>query len=249
MNKLVWCAAVLLTLSACSKNFVLFNNNPDRFNLNNLEFETLSLKTKIKANHHGESLKATANIRMKKDSIIWFSLTPGLGLEAARGIITKDSIVVLDKLHKKYEILKFEDLNEEMHFEFSYHLIESIIIGNLIWAIEQNDEVERETGFYSISKAKGDISITNYIGANSKKLEKLEAQQLNTDNTLRINYDQFQEFSDKIIPTDAKIQIKHRQKKDNIQKLSNINLQHTKIEIDKKNLKFAFSIPSKYERK
>lgn len=249
MNRLIYCAAILLFFTSCSKNFVLFNNNPDRFNLNNLEFETLSLRTKIKANHHGESLKATANIRMKKDSIIWFSLTPGLGIEAARGIITKDSIAVIDKINKQYEIMKFDDLNEEMHFEFSYNLIESIIIGNLIWTIEQNDEVERETGYYSISKAKGDISITNYIGANSKKLEKIEAQQLNTDNILKINYDGFQEFSEKIIPTDAKIQIKHRQKKDNVQKLSNINMQHTRIEIDKKNLKFAFSIPSKYERK
>ena len=249
MNKVFWCVLAVIILSTCSKKLVLFNNNPDEFNLNNLEFETLVLKTKIKSNHEGESLKVTANIRIKKDSIIWFSLTPGLGIEAARGIITKDSIVVLDKIHKLCKIIKFDELSQDMHFDFSYQLIESILIGNLIWPIEQDNAVTHENGYYSVSIAKGSISIINYIGDNSKKLEKIEAYDVSTSNSMNVIYANFKNISDIIFPTDSKIRIKYKRKKDNIQNISNISLQHTKIEINKKNLKFNFNIPSKYERK
>jgi len=249
MNKVIWSVLVAVILSGCSKSFLLFNNNPDRFNLNNLEFETLVLKTKIKSNHDGGSLKATANIRIRKDSIIWFSLTPGLGIEAARGIITKDSMVVLDKIHKQCRIIKFDELSAEMHFDFNYQLIESVLIGNLIWAIDPDDAVTHENGYYRVSKARGAISIINFIGDNSKKLEKIEARDVSTTNTMDIDYTNFKEVSGKIFPTDAKIRIKYKGKKDNVQKTANITLQHTKIEIDKKNLKFTFNIPSRYEHK
>lgn len=249
MNKIIWGAVAVILLSACSKNLLLFNNNPDRFNLNNLTFETLVIKTKIKVNHDGESLKATANIRIKKDSIIWFSLTPGLGIEAARGIITRDSIVVLDKINKVYDIINFEELSKEMHFDFDYHLIESILIGNLIWSIAQDDYVAHADGLYSVLKTKGPISIISYIGDNSNKLEKIEAKDMESANAMDVAYTNFKEVSEKIFPTDVIIQINYKRKRDNTQKSSNITIQHNKIEIDKKNIRFNFKIPSKYEHK
>ncbi|HAR20844.1 MAG TPA: DUF4292 domain-containing protein, partial [Cytophagales bacterium] len=39
-------------------------------------------------------------IRIRKDSVIWISVNPALGIEVVRALITKDSIFVIDKIHK-----------------------------------------------------------------------------------------------------------------------------------------------------
>jgi hypothetical protein len=70
------------------------------------------------------------NIRMKKDSIIWLSVT-GVGLEVARGIITPDSIVFMDKIHKDYFVFNYEQLSKQYNFDLNFALLQSVIIGNL----------------------------------------------------------------------------------------------------------------------
>jgi hypothetical protein len=68
---------LVLGLSSCNKRFSFFNSDPSKLKIKNLDFEYLALRTKIKYKNDNKSQKATANIRIKKDSLIWFSITPG----------------------------------------------------------------------------------------------------------------------------------------------------------------------------
>ena len=249
MNRLIACVLVLVALSSCNKNFSFFNTNPSKLKIKNLDFEYLTLKTKIKFNDNNKKQKATANIRIKNDSLIWFSITPGLGIEAARGLISKDSIIILDKIHKKYSILKFKDLSEQFHFDLDFNLIKSVLIGNMIWAVESTDKVIREPGLYNITKKNGDLIISHLIGNNTMKLERVYAINDSTNNSLDINYRDFELINEKAFPKTVDIYIKYQTKKDSSEKFSNITLEHNKVEIDKKKIKFSFNIPSKYELK
>ncbi len=247
MNKSLIPIVILLLFASCNKQFTFFNPNPNKLKIKNLDFEDLALKTKIKYKSGTEDLKATANVRIKQDSVIWFSLTPGLGIEAARGIITKDSIVLLDKIHKEYTILKFDDLTKKFNFNLDYHLIESILIGNMIWPIEPDDEIERESAYYNVSKQKGDLTIGHFIGIQTMKLEKVEAVSDSTSNSMQINYSEFDLISDRIIPAKADISIQYISRKDGRRKISNIHFDHAKVDIDSKKQKFTFDIPEKYK--
>jgi hypothetical protein len=240
---------LVLGLSSCNKRFSFFNSDPSKLKIKNLDFEYLALRTKIKYKNDNKSQKATANIRIKKDSLIWFSITPGLGIEAARGLISKDSIIILDKIHKTYSILKFEDLSKQFHFDLDLNLIESVLVGNMIWPVASSDKVIREPGLYNITKKNGDLTISHLIGNNTMKLEKIYAISDTTQNSLDINYQDFNLIDNKAFPNSANIYIKYIAKKDNSEKFSNITLDHSKVEIDKKKLKFSLNIPSKYERK
>ena len=42
------------------------------------------------------------NLRIRKDSAIWISITPLLGIEAARVLINRDSLMILDRVHKTF---------------------------------------------------------------------------------------------------------------------------------------------------
>lgn len=249
MSKALVCILVIVSLTSCNKKFSFFNTDPSKLNINNLDYEYLSLKTKIKYKDDSKSQKATANIRFKSDSLIWFSITPGLGIEAARGLISRDSIIILDKIHKEYSIIKFEDLSNQYHFNLDFNLIESILLGNMVWKVESSDKVIKEPGLYNITKKNGDLTISHLIGNNTMKLEKVFAISDSTKNSLDINYQDFEKINDKVFPKSVDIYIKYKAKNSNSEKFSNITLEHNKVEIDKKKLKFSFNIPSKYERK
>lgn len=249
MNRILCCLLGAVILTSCSKKFSLFNTDPDKFNLNNIEYEYLTLKSKIRYEDDNKKHKGTANIRIKNDSIIWFSITPGMGIEAARGIVLEDSIKVINKIDKEYSIESIDSLLSKVHFDFDLQMVESILIGNLIWSIDETDKVTRSKGYFIIPKKIDDLTITNYIGRHSKKIEKIEAKSDSSDNTLKIVYSDFKNWSDKVVPSKIDVEIKYTTKKDNIQKMSNITIEHAKVEIDKSKLKFSFSIPKKYTRR
>ncbi len=249
MNKLVIAILVMASLASCNKKLAFFNADPSKLNINNLDFEYMSLRTKIKYADNAKSQKATANIRFKKDSLIWFSITPGLGIEAARGLISQDSIIILDKIHKQYSILKFKDLSERFHFDLDFNLIQSVLIGNMIWEVEASDKIIKEPGLYNVTKKNGDLTISHLIGNNTMKLEKIFAISDSTQSSLDINYKDFVLIGDKAFPKSVNIYIKDKPKRRKSEKFSNITLEHNKVEIDKKKLRFSFNIPSKYVRK
>lgn len=247
MNRFFLCLIGLLIFSACTKKLAVFSTKSDQLNLNNLDYENLSLKSRIKYKDENRDLKATANIRVRKDSVIWFSLTPGLGIEAARGIVTKDSIVILDKIHKEYQVLKVADLSNKYHFDFDLKLIESIIIGNLIWPILEKDEINKEDGFFKVRKSEGDLTVMNYIGSNSMKLEKVQAISDTSRNALNIDYIDFLKVDNKVVPSEINMLINYRSKRNKAKKVSKVQIKHSKISINKEDLNFAFSIPDKYD--
>ena len=117
----------------------------------------------------------------------------------------------------------------------------------MIWPVEPTDVVVREEAYFNISKEKGDLSISHFIGRNTLKLEKLEAISDSTQNSMDISYSEFDLISQKIVPAKAVISIKYTSRKDGRRKISNIVFDHTKIDIDNKKLKFSFAIPDKYK--
>lgn len=56
----------------------------------------ISLKTPT------ESRSFKAHVRAVRDSALWISITPALGIEVARALVTRDSVKLLDKLHDSY---------------------------------------------------------------------------------------------------------------------------------------------------
>lgn len=247
MNRFILCLASLLVFTACNKKLAIFSSKSSQLNLNNLDYENLSMKSKIKYKDENRDLKATANIRVRKDSIIWFSLTPGLGIEAARGIVTKDSIIILDKIHKEYQVLKVSELSEKYHFDFDLKLLESIIIGNLIWPITSNDNIKKEEGYFKVQKTEGDLMVMNFIGTNSMKLEKIQAVSDTSRNAMLIDYSEFLKVENKVIPSEINVQINYRSKRNKAKKVSKVQIRHSRININKEDLNFSFSIPDKYD--
>src|ERR1043165_2055158 len=64
------------------------------------DFTSLTAKAAVEIATDKETTSFDVNIRMKKDSAIWLSITPLLGIEVARVLVTRDSIRILDRINK-----------------------------------------------------------------------------------------------------------------------------------------------------
>ena len=56
------------------------------------------MKLQVEADLNGERNSFKVNARMRRDSAIWLSITPALGVEAARVLLTQDSVFFLSKV-------------------------------------------------------------------------------------------------------------------------------------------------------
>jgi hypothetical protein len=97
-------------------------------------FKTFSAKIRVEFKGvNGKKPDFTANIRMKKDSIIWITVPTILG-EALRAVVTRDSVKVLYKIPDKYAQLRsIEYLKEITQIPFSFNELQDLVMGNPIY--------------------------------------------------------------------------------------------------------------------
>ena len=115
-SKLFIVGAVFLILNSCqvislknnSKNKFLENKN---HSLTDVFSKKIFAKGKIKINIRDRQQSLNINIKTSKDSIIVFSALLPIGIEVFRGQITNDSIYLVDRVNKKYQIVSLNSPN------------------------------------------------------------------------------------------------------------------------------------------
>src|SRR5690554_6630393 len=101
--------------AGCSRKTILYSSDEamDEFAPSYFDYNYLSSRCRIALEeHNGRTTKATLNIRAKKDSLIWFSLPPGLGIESARGIVATEDIKIKDRINGKVVDMTFSQFEE-----------------------------------------------------------------------------------------------------------------------------------------
>jgi hypothetical protein len=88
------------------------------------DFKTLSSKLSIE--YDGNAFSGT--MRMVKDSAIWLSLGK-FGIEGVRVLLTKDSVMMLNKLNREYFLGGYEFIYDMLGFGLSYNMLQSILLG------------------------------------------------------------------------------------------------------------------------
>lgn len=207
-----------------------------------IDFKYLNIKSKVNFTAAGENQSFPVNIHIKKDSIIWLSIV--VGLEGARGIITQDSVIFLDRLHRTYYKYDFASLSKQFNYPLNYDLVQSILIGNMPIKKRETDEVSKQEGGFMIKQQEKFLQVENFIVESTLKLQKLNVSDSTGNSKMQIDYANFLNINELLIPQEIKAQIDAQQNGKVLQTL--INLQHNKIEILDQSPGFVFSIPKSY---
>lgn len=212
-----------------------------------LDFNYLSTKSKVNFQDKNTDISLTATIRIKQDSLIWMSLSPALGIEAVRGLITRDSIFIINRLNRTYSVFDFASLGKKFNFDINYDLVQAMLLGDMPFAQSQQDRVMKKGRNILIHQEKGEIAIDNYIDPEKMKTERVQLYEASTTNTLTLLYDNFQSFTGVFLPYSSKIVLSYQEGKERQTTL--IDIDHGKAEIASASLQFPFNIPQKYDRK
>ena len=210
-----------------------------------IDFKYLNIKSKINFTANGNTQSFPVNIHIKKDSIIWLSIV--VMVEGARGIITQDSVIFLDRLNRNYYKFDFATLSKQFNYPITFDLVQSIMIGNMPIKKRETDEVLKQDGGFLIKQKEKFVMIENFIGELTSKLERLNAADDTGNSKMQIDYANFLTINDLQIPQEIKTQIDAQQNGKISQTL--INLQHNKIEVLDQSPGFTFSIPKSYTAK
>lgn len=214
-----------------------------------IDFRYLTTRSKISFKNQDQEINnTTTNFRVAKDSLIWLSIS-GIGVEVARALVTQDSVVVMDRIHRNYSVYSYDALSQQFNFRLTFQLIQSLLIGNLPFPQQPAQRLSADNSQVLLRQQIGNALVDNFIGAENRKLKKLQVAEQATQNTLTLEYDDFNALNNFLFPYKGSVNIHAKSGKDGQFHQTVLQIQHTKVEITEKDPGFPFSIPDRYERK
>ncbi len=112
-------------------------------NLKNSQFifNRLNAKLNVEAIIDSSSHSFTITLRIKKDSIIWLSLSK-LGIEGARVLITKDSVQFMNRINNSYFIGDFSYISKLLNTDLDYEILQSLLVGNNVTFYDEDEKLK-----------------------------------------------------------------------------------------------------------
>jgi hypothetical protein len=216
-------------------------------------FSYLSAKLNVsyqKGNEEPVSFRA--QMRLKNDSIIWMSIVPAMGIEAARVVLTADSVKLLNRLRKNYLLGSYHLLDSLMHTSINYDMLQALLFGNNVTYLLIDSAAEVDNQQYLL-EMKMQMPFRDSVSGSQFLTQKiwLDPETFNIKTLLlhesgmpgkelQIFYDKYQKIDGYTIPLKMQIVINARQK-------IIIRITYKKVEVNIPR-DFPFIIPGKYKK-
>ena len=258
--------AVILSFTSCSSSKrVSAKRNLKKYGFeylklkmdeNKLSFNNLSAKLSLTYNNNKSTTRLKGQLRMREDSILWISFSPAMGIEAARLILTRDSIKFINRLNKTYFLGEYQMLDTLISTTIDYIIIQSMILANeLPYYKLDNYNVKADDNMYLLTmvkkrkvkrKIKKGNSPTNviiekvWLDPVNFRMRRVEMNEIgNEKKKLIVQYDDYRQVEGKMFP--FKIKISVFSDNDLV-----IDVDYSKVHFGE-TMRFPFRIPSKYK--
>jgi len=232
---------ILGVFTSCNKK--LINSKQDNIEINTLKFNYFTAKAKLNYTSGEQKLSAVANLRIKYDSLIWITISPGLGIEALRLKLTTDSIFLIDRMAHKYKKSSYREFNNFYGINLNFKWIQAIILGN---PLSSNKKLvtNKENGRVLYEQNDGPLFIRSLIGDQSNKIEKISVRNSTAKYEIVINYADFTQLNERaLLPYHMKLVLTFFEE-EQLTKEIDINIKSANL-LDK-TLKFPFNVPAKF---
>jgi hypothetical protein len=206
------------------------------------DFKTAYIKANIDYADDKQSLSLSADIRIKKDEIILVSIKM-LGITMAKAIITPTQVRYYEKIGGKYFEGDYKTLSNLLGTDLDFQKAQNILLGQAI------DDLYK--GNYSLSIEEGSPKLEETVKENFNKsylfdgnsfwLKRQEITQKTPERKMRINYSNYNSYSECVLPGELLIFANQ----DN--KTTNITIEYKNATFNE-DLTFPYSVPSGYEQ-
>lgn len=211
------------------------------YELNNLNFITFSGRAKAKVQFGEETQNVTLNIRMERSKAIWISVTALLGIEAARVLITPDSVKIMNRLQSEYVAKPFSYIYKYTNPGITFKMLEDILIGNISTEMLRTDQLQIATSEDDVQVIGVKEGLTFHYGVNkSNRPFAFNLMELGKTNKLEAHYSDFAVIDGHNFPQRFTLNIEGSGAKVSSDMLYN------KSEFNK-TVEMPFNIPSRYK--
>jgi hypothetical protein len=222
-----------------------------------LKFDWFSAKFSAEYSNRGKENSFSGQIRIRKDSLIWISLTPMLGIEAVRLMISQDSVKMINRLNNTFFIGDYEYVNRFLNTNIDYDLLQAILLGNDLQFYEggkfkasiDRGEYKLATGarqklrkFARNSQENLKIFIQNiWLDPESFKITHVDVKEVRRDNIkLESFYTDFELVQDQLFPRKMSYTIW-------AENTIRVKADFSKMSVDTP-FQFPFKIPASYQQ-
>lgn len=264
--KIIMMLVVVLLLAACKTTRKIIKEPLkeegigylfDKLKSNELQFNYFNAKFNLDYINNKKKTTFKGQIRIKKDSLIWISFSPALGIEAARMLISNDSVKFINRLNKTFFVGDYQYLNDFLDTNIDYDILQAIIIGNDLSHYENGKfRATIDNRLYKLSTA-ARSKLKKYIRKNELepkvffqhiwlnpdnfKISQLSLKEIKRENKkLQANYSKFVAIESQLVPKNVNFDLQAESK-------IKVSIVYSKIAIDKK-LNFPFSVSKKYQQ-
>lgn len=224
---------------------------------NQMKFDYLNAKFTLVYEQDKNKTNLKGQLRIKSDSLIWLSFTPALGIEAARVLLTNDSIKFMNRLNKSYFAGKYGLVDSVLHTTIDYALLQSMLIGNDLAQYDvKKYRASVDNGLYRMtirerSKIKryirkGEIDTRVlvqqiWLDPETFRIARIDVKEQGEEDNkkLRVYYSDYITVGDQLFPSKVRIEVVSN-------KSIFIDVTFNKVSINEP-LRFPFKIPSKYD--
>ncbi|NNK80982.1 MAG: DUF4292 domain-containing protein [Flavobacteriales bacterium] len=143
---------------------------------NMLQYDWITAKVSTEADMNGEKMSFKTNLRMRKDSIIWMSISPALGIEVARMIVTPDSVKFIDKWNDKYYLGTHDFIEERINVDLDFQFLQDLAVGNPILYDSEGKfkGTKDDEGYVLTSRSKAKVRKITGVKYTRKNAEAME---------------------------------------------------------------------------
>lgn len=221
-----------------------------------LKYNTFAAKFSLHYADGSDKTSFKGNIRIQRDSLIWVSIAPVMGIEVARILVTPDSVKVIDRTSKSYFIKSYEYLNQYLNNALDFDMLQAFLIGNdFSFFDDANWKTTIDGGLYKLATANrrklkkyvktheaSKIPIQNtWLDPKTFKIKKVMVKEIRSARSRKLTaeYSNFYVVESQMLPLHMEF---------NVRADNNVNvlLDYSRVQLNR-DLRFPFRISSKYK--
>ncbi|MFP4064366.1 MAG: DUF4292 domain-containing protein [Bacteroidales bacterium] len=202
-------------------------------------FDFFSTRFSGNANIDDSNYSVSGNIRIKKDSAIYISVAPILGIELARLLVTPDSVHFVNRMEGTYFEGDVDYLNTLLNTRMDYNMLQALLVGNnFSRSPEENYELSMQQE-QLLLKRRGSVQQNILLDPVSYRIKENHVLDQQANISIRATYNRHQELEGQELPQELVLTLTEGNT------LSELSVRYNRSSINQPQ-SISFSVPDSY---
>jgi len=189
-----------------------------------LQYHWFTAKFSAEYSNKGQTNSFNGQIRIRKDSVIWLSFSPALGIEVFRMMLTQDSVKFINRMNNTFFTGDYNYVNHYLNANIDFDILQSFLTGNDLSFYENGKfRAGIDNGMYKLMTAERmklrkfvrnsqeNLRVliqTIWIDPDSFKITRADVKEIRKPNIqLEARYSSFEKIGNQLFPKDMSFDI------------------------------------------